>query len=111
MAFRRRARRRCRSFGQALRDAYGALSWDAWVRGKLGNLDPLIGHWPSATARSIAAIFGYGSWEPAGMRWGDFFYLLSSLHAYSFALICALLLLPFLEARAASSNPTPCCAC
>ena len=88
-----------RSFGTALRDAYGALSWDAWVQGKLGNLDPLIGHWPGATARSIAAIFGHGSWEPAGMRSDDFFYLLSSLHAFSFALICALLLLPFLKAE------------
>jgi len=89
-----------RSFGTALRDAYGALSWDAWVQGKLGNLGPLIGHWPGGVLRSIAAIFGIGSWEPAGMRAADFFELLPSLHAYSFALICALLLLlPFLKAE------------
>jgi hypothetical protein len=86
-----------RSFGTALRDAYGALSWDAYVQGKLDNLGPLIGHWPGATARGIAAIFGYGAWDPAGVRSNDFFHLLPSLHAYSFALICAVLLLPFLK--------------
>ena len=88
-----------RSFGTALRDAYGALSWDAYVQGKLGNLNPLIGHWPGATARGIAAIFGYGAWDPAGVRSNDFFQFLPSLHSYSFALICAVLLLPFLKAE------------
>ena len=87
-----------RSFGTALRDAYGALSWDAYVQGKLGNIDAVIGHWPGATARSIAAIFRLGSWEPAGMRSNDFFHLLPSLHLYSLALIGAVLLLPFLKA-------------
>ena len=87
-----------RSFGTALRDAYGALSWDGYVQGKLGNIDALIGQWPGPTARSIAAIFRLGSWEPAGMRSNDFFQLLPSLHAYSLALIGAVLLLPFLKA-------------
>jgi hypothetical protein len=87
-----------RSFGTALRDAYGALSWDGYVRGKLGNIDAVIGHWPGPTARSIAAIFRLGSWEPAGMRSNDFFHLLPSLHLYSLALIGAVLLLPFLKA-------------
>ena len=87
-----------RSFGTALRDAYGALSWDAYVQGKFGNIDALIGQWPGATARSIAAIFRLGSWEPAGMRSNDFFQLLPSLHVYSVALIGAVLLLPLLKA-------------
>ena len=87
-----------RSFGQALRDQYGALSWDAIVQRRLANLDPLIGLWPGPTISDLIAIFGYGSWNPAGTRWNDFFRLLPSLHVFSFALVCAVLLLPFLKA-------------
>jgi hypothetical protein len=87
-----------RSFGQALRDQYGALSWDAIVQRRLANLDPLIGLWPGPTITDLIAIFGFGSWNPAGTRWNDFFRLLPSLHTFSFALVCALLMLPFLKA-------------
>ena len=87
-----------RSFGQALRDQYGALSWDAIVQRRLANLDPLIGLWPGPTVADLIGIFGYGSWNPVGTRWNDFFRLLPSLHAFSFALVCAVLLLPFLKA-------------
>ena len=87
-----------RSFGQALRDQYGALSWDAIVQRRLANLDPLIGLWPGPAIQDLIAVFGYGSWNPVGTRWNDFFRLLPSLHAFSFALVCAVLLLPFLKA-------------
>lgn len=87
-----------RSFGQALRDQYGALTWGNWVQNKLANLYPVIGHWPQETLAGIAAAFDYGAWNPVGMRANDFFQFLPSLQAVSFALICALVLLPFMPA-------------
>ena len=97
--------------GQALRDAYGALSWDAYVQGKLDNLDPLIGHWPGGVARSIAAIFGYGSWDPAGMRWGDFFQLLPSLHALFVRADLRGAAASVSEGASSGRSAMPCCAC
>lgn len=88
-----------RSFGTALRDQYGALSWDAYWQGKLQNLHPLIGNWPGEALGGIAASFGYGSSYLPGLRSNDFFYLLPSLHTFSFVLVCAVLLLPFMSAE------------
>lgn len=88
-----------RSFFTTLRDSYGALSWNDYVSGRLENLSMLIGYWPSHTVRTTIAILTGATWNPDGTRGADFFQFLSSLHVFSFALICAILLLPFLKAE------------
>jgi hypothetical protein len=88
-----------RSFLAALCDSYGALSWSGYFSGRVENVMKLVGFWPSATEQTTIAILTGGGWNPAGARSNDFFQFLPSLHVFSFALICAIALLPFLKAE------------
>ena len=84
-----------RSFLQALRDSYGALSWQDYVQGRAANLQPLIGSWPKELLDPLIGPFT-GRWSPTAIRGADFFTLLPSLHVFSIATITAIALLIFL---------------
>jgi hypothetical protein len=82
-----------RSFGQALRESYGALSWPDYLNGRLSNLEMLLGPWPA----SLRHLVSFSA--PADlMRKLDFFYLVPSLHGFSVALIAAIACLTLVSA-------------
>jgi hypothetical protein len=83
-----------RSFLQALRDSYAALSWSDYWHGKLQNLQKLAGSWPRGLLDPLVGPFT-GAWSPAAIRSVDFFSLLPSLHVFSVAMVAALALLAF----------------
>jgi hypothetical protein len=86
-----------RSFGQALRDSYAALSWPDYLGGRLANLEMLLGPWP-ASLRDLFAL-GFGGTTPADLlRKLDFFYLAPSLHGFALAVPLALACLPLVPA-------------
>jgi hypothetical protein len=82
-----------RSFGQTLRDSYGALSWPDYLNGRLANLEVLIGPWP-ASLRDLFAFTGGADL----LRKLDFFYLAPSLHGFALAFLAALACLPLVAA-------------
>jgi len=87
-----------RSFFQALRDSYGALSWSEYWRGKQENLQALRDAWPRGLLDPLLGPFT-GDWSPAAVRKADFFALLPSLHLFSIAVVTALALLVLVPCR------------
>jgi hypothetical protein len=87
-----------RSFLQALRDSYGALSWQDYLQGRAANLQPLIGSWPKGLLDPLIGPFT-GHWTPVAIRDADFFRLMPSLHIFSTAIILAVALLLLLPRR------------
>jgi hypothetical protein len=87
-----------RSFLQALRDSYGALSWSEYWRGKQENLQALWDAWPRGLLDPLVGPFT-GDWSPAAVRKADFFALLPSLHLFSIAVVTALALLVLVPCR------------
>ena len=99
VAFRRRGRVDDRSFGTALRDSYGALSWDDWVQGKLENLQPLDRRVARRRCSAAGGDLRLRLVGAGGHALGRLLPAASLAAAYSFAMICAVLLLPFLKAE------------
>ncbi len=58
-----------RSFLQALRDSYGALSWSDYWHGKLQNLQQLVGFLAARTARPAGRAV-HRQWSPEAVRNG-----------------------------------------
>jgi hypothetical protein len=81
-----------RSFLQALRDSYGALSWSDYWHAKLQNLQKLAGSWPRGLLDPLVGPFT-GAWSPEAVRSADFFALVPSWHLFAVAVIVALALL------------------
>ena len=87
-----------RSFLEALRDSYGALSWPEYWRGKRQNLQALSDSWPSGLLDPLVGPLT-GNWSPAAVRKADFFALLPSLHLFSIAFVVAVTLLVLVPPR------------
>jgi hypothetical protein len=83
-----------RSFLQALRDSYGALTWHDYWQGKRQHLDSLVALWPNGLLDPLFGPFT-GKWSPESVRASDFFALVPSLHLFAIAVIVAIVLLPF----------------
>jgi hypothetical protein len=86
-----------RGFLTTLRDSYAALSWSDYLRGRMANLDMLIFGWPARLDNLAQSILRLDAELAGHVLVGDFFHLLLSLHAFAIAVICALLLLPFMS--------------
>jgi hypothetical protein len=79
-----------RSFLQALRDGYGALSWSDYVYARRANLQAQVGSWPNNLLDLAKAVFQPSPALLRKIRINDFFFLLPSLHVFSIALIAAI---------------------
>jgi hypothetical protein len=86
-----------RGFLATLRDSYAALSWSDYLRGRMANLDMLIFGWPARLDNLALSVLRLDAELARHVLVGDFFHLFLSLHAFSVAVICALLLLPFMS--------------
>jgi hypothetical protein len=87
-----------RSFGQALREAYGALSWSGYVHGRIENFWAIVGSWPASLRELATVVFTEDDALAQKLRIEDFFNFLPALHGFSIALIAAILLLPAMGA-------------
>ena len=82
-----------RTFFAALRDSYGALSWQEYLQGRVANAFTLIDSWPRNLTDIASIVVQQDAASAVSARSRDFFLLLPSLHFYSIALICAVTLL------------------
>jgi hypothetical protein len=87
-----------RPFGQTLREAYGALTWQDYLSNKMENVGVIVGTWPRSLAEIARLIVGRDGDIAPAVRIADFFQFLPSLHVFSLALIVALVLLAFMPA-------------
>lgn len=86
-----------RGFVETMRDAYGALTWDGYIAGRLANLATFVGR-PFEHLRNLGAVtLSQDSNYAKYLRAPDFFNFLPSLHVALLALIIAMLLLPFMR--------------
>jgi hypothetical protein len=86
-----------RGFLTTLRDSYAALSWPDYLRGRMANLEVLVAYWPGHLGNLAQSVVDLDAERARLLSNGDFFHLLLSLHAFAVAVICALLLLPFMS--------------
>jgi hypothetical protein len=85
-----------RGFVTTLRESYAALSWHDYLQGRLENMKALIGPWSRHLRDVLALVFDPDASVAANVRVPDFFNFVSSLHLFSIASLCAILLLPFM---------------
>lgn len=87
-----------RGLGQALRDAYGALSWSDYVHGRIENFWAVVGSWPASLRELATFMVTHDPGLGRKLRLADFFNFMPTLHGFSIALIVAILLLPAMGA-------------
>lgn len=86
-----------RGFGETLRAAYGALSWPAYVQGRIDNFWAIVGPWPRHLGDLAAGVVSPSADAGKTLRISDFFNLLPSLHVFALAIVVAALMLPFMR--------------
>jgi hypothetical protein len=88
-----------RGFFTTLRDSYAALSWRGYVEGRLENIKALIGPWPEHVRDVLALAIHPDAAVAENIRVPDFFNFLASLHLFSIAALCAVVVLPFMSSE------------
>ena len=88
-----------RGFVATLRDSYVALTWHAYLQGRFENVKALIGPWPQHLRDVLALVLDPDAAVAANVRVPDFFNFVPSLHLFSIAALCAIVLLPFMTSK------------